>query len=176
MKEIVKAHAEALFSLGLAENLEKEFFNELKEIEKVLDDNAEFVTFLTSPSIPLAKRTEVIETLFGENAHEFVVSFLKLLCEKKRINSLKDCIFEYNLLLNMRASIITAKVTSAVKLTKKQQDDLRAKLKKKYGKTVELKCFIDETLLGGVIVEIDGKITDGSLRQKLQDIKEVLSK
>ena len=52
---------------------------------------------------------------------------------------------------------------------------LTAQLEKKLGRTIRLTCEMDATLLGGMIVHVDGKVIDGSLRHKLQQIKEVMN-
>ena len=52
---------------------------------------------------------------------------------------------------------------------------LRLKLEKQSGRNVLLECSTDSTLLGGIVVEMDGKILDGSIRRRLQEVKEVMN-
>ena len=52
---------------------------------------------------------------------------------------------------------------------------LRAKLEKKLGRTVTLQCRVSPELIGGVRVEVDGRVIDGSIRNKLDEIKEVMN-
>ena len=67
-----------------------------------------------------------------------------------------------------------AEVWSAVPLTDKEQQALRDKLEKRFGKKMILKCQVDPSLLGGVRVETEGRVLDGTLRTRLQEIKEVM--
>ena len=69
-----------------------------------------------------------------------------------------------------------AKVTSAVELSENEIAQLKTKLEKVTGHTVITECSVDGTLIGGITVEIDGKILDGSVRQRLYEVKEVMSK
>ena len=62
-----------------------------------------------------------------------------------------------------------------MELTGEEKEKLRAALSKRTGTTVELHYAIDPALLGGLIVEIDGTRMDGSLRHRLQEIKEVMT-
>lgn len=68
-----------------------------------------------------------------------------------------------------------AVVTTAVALTQDQERSLLSALQKRTGKTVTLKTVIDKELLGGIKVEIDGEILDGSLKNNLKRAREVIS-
>ena len=67
-------------------------------------------------------------------------------------------------------------MTSAVELTEAEKAALTEKLGKKLGRTIHLECSVDPSLLGGLVVNVDGKVIDGSLKHKLQEIKEVMTK
>ena len=56
-----------------------------------------------------------------------------------------------------------------------QKAELAAQLTKKLGRTIRLECEVDASIMGGMIVYVDGKVIDGSLRHKLQQIKEVMN-
>ena len=102
-------------------------------------------------------------------------TFLQLLCEKGRILSFDLCVAEYRRLLQIKESVISAKVVSAIPLTEDEKQRLTKKLEKKSGKTVSLTCSVDPTLLGGLIVEMEGAVVDGSLRHRLLEVKEVMN-
>ena len=68
-----------------------------------------------------------------------------------------------------------AVVTSAVLLKESETVVLRAKLEKKLGRQVVLQCLVDPELIGGIRVEVDGRVIDGSIRNKLDEIKEVMN-
>ena len=65
-------------------------------------------------------------------------------------------------------------MTSAVELTDDEKKKLKLKLEKMSGKSLILKCTVDKSVLGGVIVKMDGKIMDGSLKHRLEEVKEVI--
>ena len=76
----------------------------------------------------------------------------------------------------LKPKTVTAEVYSAVPLSEDQKQKLCNKLKKITKKTVVLDCKIDETLIGGVTVKVDGTIIDGSVKRRLDDIKEVIDR
>ena len=148
--------------------------SELNAVKAAFESDDELLTLLRTPSIPLEERLSVIDSVFGGAVSEYVLSLLKLMCERKRALQILPCVEEYGKLLDGKNSVITAKVISAVPLTDEERTALREKLEKSSGNTVILDCSVDESILGGVIVEMLGKVTDGSLRRRLKEIKEVM--
>ena len=175
MMQMSKDYAAALFMLASEENCRNEVSEALGVIVKTFEENSEYVDFLSSPAIPLSERLTAIDEAFGV-LHEYAVSFVKLLCEKRYVGFLGDAYTEYENLLSASSKISTAKVTSAVALTSKEKTLLTEKLETKFGHRVILETVVNGDILGGLIIEIDGKIIDASLRQRLGDLKDVISR
>ncbi len=174
MTQIGKEYSEALFSLVCESGDEKKIMTELEAVKSITESEEDILLLLCAPSVPLSERLSVIDAAFGKIAGEYVISFLKLLCERKRLSQLSACIDGYRELLNARYAVVTAKVTSALPLNEEERAALKDTLEKKSGHTVILDCSVDEAILGGVIVEMLGTVTDGSLRRRLKEIKEVM--
>ncbi len=175
MTDIAKEYGTALFMLACELDKKNEYANALELLEKAFAQNPEYLIFLASPSIPLSERILAIETAFAEKIPEHLLSYLELLCEKGRISCFSESANEYKALLDASERISNATVTSAVELTADEKQKLKAKLEKINNGVVNIDYLIDETLLGGLIVEIDGKILDGSLRHRLREVKEVMN-
>ena len=175
MKEISKQYAEAIFARACECGREEPVLHELELVQKAFVDSPEYMEFLISPSIPRDERVASLGGVFATRVCEHVLSLLQLMCEKGRIGSFSECVAEYKTLFHWRRSLVTASVTSAVELTEDQKRALIEKLEKMSARQVQLTCRVDPTLLGGLIVEMDGKIMDGSLRYRLRDVKEVMS-
>lgn len=175
MTEIAKEYGTALFMLACEENSAEEIHLALEKVNSVFTQNPEYIEFLSSPSISLKERLSAIDIAFGDSLPEHLLSFLKLLCEKARISCYFDSADEYKALFDASRRISNAKVTSAVELTAEEKQKLKSKLEGTCKGEVNLEYFIDESLLGGLVVELDGKILDGSLRHRLSEVKEVIS-
>ena len=176
MTELYKEYSQALFMLALEDNSQKKYLEELKEIKDTFSQNPEYMELLSSPAIPLSDRKKVIDEALKDNYSQHIVSFIKLLCDKKHILSFDLCVDEYEALLDNFESVSVAKVKSARELSAQQKDELIEKLRKISGHDVVLDCETDETLIGGLIVEIDGKEIDASLRKRLKEVKEVIKR
>ncbi|MGM9646957.1 MAG: ATP synthase F1 subunit delta [Eubacteriales bacterium] len=174
MTEIGKEYGTALFMLACEERAIAEYADALDKIKSAFSENPEYVEFLTSPSIPLSERLAAIRQVFGEALPEQVLSFLQLMCEKGRMNCFSQAAEEYEALLSASEHVSNAKITSAVELTAVEKQKLTAKLEAVCKGKIKAEYFIDKNLLGGLIVEMDGKIMDGSLRHRLREVKEVM--
>ena len=176
MKEISKEYAEALFMLALEKGEEVSTLEKLKEVLEGIENEPEYMQFLCSRSIAVKERLSAVENAFLGVLPEICLSFLCLLIEKGRIVLFPSCVKEYEKLLDAKMKVITARVISAIPLKEEEKQALKVKLENKYSSKVELQCEVDEQILGGSIIEIDGNVLDGSLRFRLQEIKEEIKK
>ncbi len=176
MTRTFKEYGEALFALAVETDNTDAFKSALDTVSSVFKNDPEYVDFLACYGIPVAERTAALEQAFGDTLPEYVLSFLQLLCEHGAIKGFDECINMYNSLYAEHNKQTTAIVTSAVALDEGQKSSLIKKLEKMCGGNVTLDCKIDKTVLGGLVVELDGKIIDGSLKHKLSKVKEVIDK
>lgn len=168
-------YANALFMIATENGKLEEYGNDLSVVSRVFKDNPDYALLLTSPGIPKPERQATVDAAFGGKVDKNILNFLKVLCDHNKIDSLEDCVKDFKALRKAAQNRITARVYTAVPLEDDQAEALKAKLQKKFGCTVKIKPVIDEKMLGGVRVEIDGKIIDGSVKRQLHDIKEVIS-
>lgn len=175
MNNISSEYAEALFLISCEENAEEEYLNDIRLVGQVIDAEPEYIMLLRSPNLTLEEKLTSIDEAFGESVNENVLSFLKLLCENNRMENLGECIEAYEALYNQIKGVVIARVTSAVELTDLEKERLTAGLEKKLGRKVELACAVDPAILGGIIVETGDTVIDGSVKRKIQEVKEVIN-
>lgn len=175
MTSVTEEYAAALFTLAAEENVKREVAESLEAIRDLCAENPEYPDLLCTPSIPLDERLSLIEAAFGEGMHEYAVSFVKLVCERGHIRELDECIGQYLKLYEASDGIITAYVTSATELDNTERAALTAKLEAKLLRRVELVCDVDTSILGGVIVRVDGAVMDGSLKTKLAEVGGIIA-
>ena len=168
-------YAEALFQLSEEENITKEIYNELHDVVEVIKNNKELDNVLKSPLVAKNEKTQLIEALFNNKINNNLKNFLKILVEKGRISSLKSIELTFKELLNDKHNIIEGTVISAIALTEKQVKELEEKLSKKYNKNVTLENEVDQSILGGVLVRLGNTQIDGSVKTRLNNIKDQLT-
>ena len=172
MADLSKEYTAALFALAMENGLVDEFKNELNEIKSAIDED--YVLILNSPAISLGARLEIIEEAFGAKMHEYIVSFIKLLCENGEIELLPSTIDEFFALCHDLENRVTAKIYYVKEPNKAQKERLEAKLNEITGKKIDALYIKDSSLIGGIKIELDGKIIDGSISARLSNIKGVI--
>lgn len=176
MNEVSKEYGTALYMLACEEDKAKTYLEQLDVISNVFKEQEDYEVFLQSPNIPLKKRIESIETVFSDMVDKNLVSFLQLLCEKNRFNCFLEAVMTYRELYEIATRILRVKVKSSIELTQLQKKRLTEKLETLHKCKVDIEYIIDPALIGGIVVEADDKVTDGSIRHRLQQVKDVISR
>lgn len=174
MSEVAKEYGAALFMVAAESGQTDAFAEALSVIGNVFEENPDYPILLASPNIPMRERLGQIEQAFGGAVQEPVLSFLQLLCQKGHIHDFEAAAQEYRALWQAATRVSDAVVTSAVPLSEIQQQKLLEKLEQTSNRTVRAVYRVDPSVMGGVIVEMDGKVLDGSLRRRLREIKDVM--
>ncbi|MBQ8858755.1 MAG: ATP synthase F1 subunit delta [Clostridia bacterium] len=175
MTEMSKEYASALFSVSLEGGVAQEVADGLAVILAAMRENPAYIELLASPGIPMAERVSALRAAFAAAVPEYALSFVALLTEKGRIREIFDCAEAYNDLHTAYLQSAVAHVVSAVPLTDEEKTKLVARLSRVSGKQIRAEYEVDEGIMGGLVVSIDGKVMDGSVRHRLQEIKGVMN-
>ncbi len=175
MTDISREYGAAIFALACENGAKKDYYDALALVKNEFDANPDYVQLLASPGIPQRERIASVGEVFGTRVPEDVLSYVKLMCEKGRIAYFSESAEVFFELYDASERIYNAKITSAVELTDSEKEKLIRKLETVYGGSVAGEYFVDAALIGGIVVEVDGNIMDGSLRTRLQDVKEVMN-
>lgn len=176
-KLVSKTYGEALFELAMEENTLDVVQEEATAVLEIFKQNEELVKLLNHPKISKEEKVTVIENVFKGRASDTVVGFLVLIVEKGRYNEIGR-IFTYFLeQVKEFKKIGVAYVTSATSLTTQQQKKIEEKLlaTTKYIQ-FEMHFDVDADLIGGMIIRIGDRVVDSSIRTKLNQMTQTLSK
>ena len=174
MTDTVKEYGTALFMLAKEENKTELFARNLATVEAALAAEPDYAVLLSLPNIAREERVSLIDEAFASSVDDTVLSFLKLLCEEGGMRLFADAKAEYDALFAEDQRITHATVTSAVPLTDEERQAIVNKLQTISGHTVEAHYLLDESLLGGVVVEMNGTVYDSSLKRQMRHIKDVI--
>ena len=175
MSDVSKEYGGALFDLACEENLEFDFLGQLRVVDGIVRENPEYVKLLSAPNIPKTDRLEAVESAFGGRVHQYICSFLKLLTERGYARYISECVAEFETRYYEYKGLVIAKVQSAVALDDKQKNAILHKLEKITGKEIELRCTVDPQLIGGMKILIGDTLYEGTVRAKLDGLKNKLS-
>lgn len=169
-KLVAKRYAEALFEASLDLDKLTEFNSEINFISDVFEENPELKVIFEHPKLSKAEKKDILNELFKEKVSVEILNLCYIMVDKGRSKNLKDVSEEYTKLANKKQGIVEATAKTAVKMTPEELENLQTTLSKKLDKKVILSNAIDNTVVGGVVVEVEGKIIDGSIKGKLNEI------
>ena len=168
--EISEPYAQALMSLAQQNDLAEQFGETFRDLESLLSESREFKDFVLNPVINNEDKKSVLKQVMGD-ANPYLLNFIMLLVDKRRIIFLESIVEQYLSLLRKLNQTVLAEVTSARELNDEQKDRIVEKVKGIVeARDVELKTSVDPNLIGGVIIKVGSKVIDASLRGQLRRI------
>ena len=171
-----RRYARALVDVASAAKAAEGMRTELAEAAALVTDNPELARALTHPAVPVEKRRRLVAAVWeGHGASPLLVRLLTLLTERGRMGLLPTIEQAYGEIWNARRGVISARAVSAVSLEKDQKDALQAVLARARSREVELVAKTDPSVIGGLTVTIEGRTYDGSVRGRLQVLKQRLT-
>lgn len=168
-------YAEALFQVGEESNSTEKLYNELKAVVDIIKENKEFANILKSPIVSKEDKKDLISNIFGSQIDKEMLNFLKVLADKDRLSLTSSITEVFKGLLNDKNNILEGVAITAVPMKDDELEGLQGKLSAKYNKTVILKNEVDESVLGGVLVRLGNEEIDGTVKNRLDKMKEQLS-
>jgi F-type H+-transporting ATPase subunit delta len=134
--------------------------------------NSEVAALLGNPKLTHA---DVITLLAPEGADEALTTMLGLLFENGRLSLLPEITGLFDELRRESERVIKATVTSAAVLVDTELDTIKTGLRRRFGCDVEVETAIDESLIGGAIIDVGDVVIDGSLKGKLSRLQAALA-
>ncbi|HRN62507.1 MAG TPA: F0F1 ATP synthase subunit delta [Luteimonas sp.] len=124
---------------------------------------------------PALTREQAVELLSSDAASTTFRDFLALLADNRRLALLPEIAGMYEELRAEAEHVVKATVTSATALPAGELDGIKAALKKRFGRDVQLETAVDESLIGGAVIAAGDVVIDGSLRGKLSRLQTALA-
>ena len=170
-----KEYAEALFELAAADGVLGETADGLVTVISALKQTPAYRSLLSSAAIGKAERVSALEGAFRGKIPDVLLGILRMMVTRGHMNAVEDMAQQYEELSREYRGESVAIVTSAVPLKETEAVAIRAELQKRFARNITLRCETDPALIGGVRVEIEGRVIDGSIRNKLEQIKDVMN-
>ena len=170
MNELAFRYARALYEISLENNSLDSYQEECKIISSILDENEEFLDVLKSDFLTNEEKNQIIEKTFkGINLD--IVSMVKIIVSNHRSNYLRDIFKAFNSLINQYKDIKEGILYSAFPLNKKGISLIEEKISKIEKCKVSLSLKVDPSLIGGIKVVVNNRVYDGSIKNKIYELK-----
>jgi F-type H+-transporting ATPase subunit delta len=167
-----RRYTKALFQLAREAGQEEKIGQEVEEFYAAYL-HSELQQVLTNPAFGVDTRKKIlIQITRSQQLSLLTVHFLSLLLDRDRLAYLTGIVSCYRRLLNEAKGRIEAKVVGASALEPTMIEQIRRQLGTISGKEVVLQQETDPSLLGGLLIELEGKVYDGSIRTQLEKMKQ----
>ncbi len=168
-----RRYAEAAFEIatrdGSIETWRRDLDSAAAELER-----PDLMTVLANPALPLEGRQDVARRVFAGLLTP-ARNLVELLVRRGRIEQMPRVAEEFRRLDDIRQGIIHATATSALPLTDTETRALTARLEQMTGGRIALQTDVDESLLGGLVVRVGDRLIDGSVRGRLERLRNQLA-
>jgi len=170
--KVAQRYAKAIFDLAVETSKLEDVKKDFELIQSV--QNKDLHLMLMSPVVKGEKKIAIFEAVFSKHIQPLTNSFFKLIFSKGRSIAINDIILAFIDKYRVQKEIKLVELTTAVEVSKDIQDKISSILKENEllkGKSIELKTKVDSSIIGGLIVQMEDKLFDASIRHDLQVIK-----
>ncbi len=166
-------YAKSLLDLSVEQNSLEATLKDMQALHRICTQSTDFALMLKSPVINGDKKASIVfEVLKSYNINPLTTAFINLLVVKGRELNLPEIaetfIEQYNDLKNIR----TVTLTTAAPMSDDVKDSLLGKIAGYMPKdTINLNTTVDESLIGGFVLELENKLYDASVKKSLNDVR-----
>ena len=169
---LARPYAQAAFAFAL-EQQQLDKWQQMLSFMAQVSQNQQMVDLLHR-ALAATTTAKLFIAICGENIDKFGENFIRIMAENHRLTILPEIFTAFNLLRAEYEKTVAVKVTSALPLSDSQQSAITSKMAARLASKVVLDCHIDPSVIGGVIIETDDMVIDGTVRARLQRLADVL--
>ena len=176
VQTVARRYASALADVVLERGEASEVQEELRGWEQMIQSSPNLQEVLRNPTIALDQKRAVLNKLIAlTKPRPTTTNFLKVLLQNQRLTELGEINRKFAEIIDERAGMVAATVTTARNVPENAQQQLHTKLLSLTGKKIRINFATDPELIGGLVTRIGSTVYDGSVRNHLQQIKEKMA-
>ena len=169
-------YARALVDVAIELQQEDQVEGELLAFSELLNSHQELMETLTNPAIPLSAKRKIVQELAKSvPVTQIVVNFILVLMQHARTHQFQQAAEAYQSVLDERRGILRGDVFSCLEVKKGVQERLQKAASNLTGKDVKINYHLDDSLIGGLKLQIGSTIYDGSIHAQLEEIRRRLT-
>ena len=174
MADRIEAWAQALLDVAQAEDHLSEVEDELFRFARIVEGNDELRMALSNPGQPADRRAAIVDELLENRSLQMTRAMAAFIVGAGRGHDLPAIVARFVELAAQSRQHEVAEVRSAVPLDDEQVQKLAQALGRATKKNIEVRVVVDPTLMGGIVATIGDTVIDGTVRHRLEQLKETL--
>lgn len=173
VETVARRYAAALADVVINTNEIDSVKSELKTWEQMINANGDLQNAFRNPAISHLNKEKVLENLIEKTKPtKTTANFLRILLRNNRLTEIGEINEKFSSVLEERSGAVSAQIISARSLSEAEKAEMQTNLSNLTGKTVSLNFATDETLIGGVVTRIGSTVYDGSVKTRLEELKQ----
>ena len=174
--EISKRYALALYELSKEQKQTEEFVSNMINFMKIFNSNKDLKNFVKNPTYSVENQKIVFEKILTiMNFNKTIKNFFSILITKKRIFFLDTIVEEFLKLVSHKRGEISGSLISSKKIDEKTILDIEREISVNIKRSIKLKSKIDQSLIGGIVIQIGSLMIDASIKNKLKKYKKLMT-
>jgi F-type H+-transporting ATPase subunit delta len=177
MAAFVSRYARAFLDVVTSAHLDSAALdNQLADFEATWDDSPELQTFFQNPAVAATQKVAILDKLNAKlGLQKELRNLLAVLINNDRIGQVHEVAEAYRTELRERLGIREAEIVTARELSNDERNTLIDGVGKLAGARIEAQFKLDQSILGGAVVRIGSTIYDGSVRGRLERLRDALT-
>jgi F-type H+-transporting ATPase subunit delta len=169
-----RLYARALFQAADEEGKLEQVASELGALATAFDEVPQLETFLRNPQVDPPEKAAVLGELVA-GADDLVRNFVRLVAEKGRAGEIPEISAELDALVARAQNRLAVELTTAHELSDEEARSIVETIEKASGRSVEASRSVDPGLVGGIVLQIGSFRADGSVRGRLERLRQELT-
>lgn len=164
---IHEIYSDVMFELAEETGRIDEVMADLQAVSKVLRQEPEFMTLLTSPKLKEDEKVRMMQRVFGGKVNPMTLNFMSVLARRNRVGFLPGIAGRYEDMFDALRGRKRVEVTLAREPTADEVESLKAELKAAIAAEVKLTVKVDPTIIGGIVIRKGDMVIDNSVKSIL---------
>lgn len=165
-----KAYAQSIYTLTSQQNFVLEIIGDLKIVDEKFTESPSFYLHLKDPQLTLLEKEKNLKDVFADFISHKTYKIITLLIKNKHLNWLKKIIVELEKVRKEKEEIVDAKIFTPANLLDEQKAKIKSILSDKIKKTIIIHEIIKPELIGGIKIDVNGLVIDGTIFGKLEQL------
>jgi len=166
---VAKRYAKSFFDLAKEKKNLETTYKEVNFFLEIFKKEKSVLNFLNNPVLSNNKKSDVFEKMFGSSCTNFIKSIIIFVIKNKRTNILIQIFEEFNSLFHVEKNIVKVELTTASNISNELRDSIISKVGSE--KKILLDEKVNKSLMGGVLLQIEDKQYDSTVRNRINKIK-----
>jgi F-type H+-transporting ATPase subunit delta len=167
-------YAKSLLELATERKIAEDIGRELEGLGEILTAEPIFKEYLSDPGVTNSERAGALERIFRGRVSELVFNFLGVMNAHSRLRILGEVVSAYADLLDQQLGNVDVDVTTAQRLEPDELEQVRQRVGSTLGKNAVVHQYVDDSIIGGLVIRVGDQVIDASVQQQLRSIKQQL--